>query len=284
MNEPVAPITPGAPIASAEPVAPPPSPSGLQFDRVELEAAPAVRQAPECAFCRIPLRSFYFDVNGRMACEACRFKIEEQFKKGPGAAGFLRAAGAGLGAAIAGSALYYAVRALTGYEIGLISILVGFMVGKAVRWGVRGRGGWVFQTLAMFLTYMAIVSTYIPLLINEIKGQMESKPAVVAPAVTSSGSAAAHGAGKAKTSEPGSKKPTEDSSEEMTFGKAVVGVLAIFALAAAVPFLAGFENILGLVIIAFGLWEAWKLNKRPAIAILGPLDLGRAPSSVPAEA
>lgn len=219
MNEPIDPINPTS------------RPSALQFDRAEMEESPGERQAPTCAFCRTPLTSSYFDINGRIACESCRWKIEEQFLQRPGMAGFLRAAGAGLGASIAGSGIYYAVRAITEYEIGLISILVGFMVGKSVRWGSRGRGGWVYQALAMFLTYMAIVSTYVPLLVKEVGGRIESK-------------------------------------------------VAIIVLAVMVPFLAGFKNILGLAIIAFGLWEAWKLNKRPMIAILGPLDLGRAPTAV----
>ncbi|MEP7013614.1 MAG: hypothetical protein ABJC13_25105 [Acidobacteriota bacterium] len=237
MSDPNAPIGPDSSIAPVAPITPDSRPSGLQFDRAELTEAAEGRQAPACAFCRTPLFGSYFDVNGRMACESCRFKIEQQFQKGPGAAGFLRAAGAGFGAAIIGSGIYYAVRALTGYQIGLISILVGYMVGRSVHWGARGRGGWVYQTLAMFLTYMAIVSAYIPLLVSGLKEQMDSK-----------------------------------------------AVFKIFALAAAVPFLAGFGNILGLAIIAFGLWEAWKLNKRPVIAILGPLDFGAAPPSPPAPA
>jgi hypothetical protein len=61
----------------------------------------------------------------------------------------------------------------------------------------------------------------------------------------------------------------------------IIGVLALFAVAAALPFLAGFENILGLLIIAFGLWEAWKLNKRQELEILGPLTIG-APPPAPA--
>lgn len=203
-------------------------PSALQFDRAELDEAPEGREAPACGFCRAPLRSSYFDINGRMACESCRWKIEEQFKKRPGMGAFLRAAGAGLGAAIAGSAIYFAVRELTGYEIGLISILVGYMVGRSVRWGGRGRGGWAYQTLALALTYMAIVSSYVPLLITEVGDRMST---------------------------------------------AAIVVLAVVA-----PFLAGFKNILGLVIIAFGLWQAWKLNQRPKITILGPLDLGAAPA------
>lgn len=279
MNEPVVPITPGAPIAPAEPSASPLPPRALQFDRAELEEAPEARQAPACDFCRTPLHSSYFDVNGRMACESCRFKIEEQFKKGPGMAGFLRAAGAGLVAAIAGSGIYYAVRALTGYEVGLISILVGLMVGKAVRWGSQGRGGWVYQTLAMFLTYMAIVSTYIPLLVTEFQNQMETKSAASPPGAAS-GSDAAPGATPSKSGQ----KPAADQASAVTFGEGLLALVAIFALAAALPFLAGFENVIGLLIIAFGLWEAWKLNKRRNVEILGPLDLGAAPSSAAAKA
>ncbi|HBL25886.1 MAG TPA: hypothetical protein DD490_03520, partial [Acidobacteria bacterium] len=62
---------------------------------------------------------------------ACRYKVEEELKTGPGVAGFLRASAAGFGAALIGSGIYYAVRAISGYEIGLISIVVGLMVGAA---------------------------------------------------------------------------------------------------------------------------------------------------------
>ena len=43
-----------------------------------------------------------------------------------------------------------------------------------------------------------------------------------------------------------------------------------FIIAYAAPILAGFENIIGMLIIAFGLYEAWKLNKRSDLAITGP--------------
>ena len=32
------------------------------------------------------------------------------------------------------------------------------------------------------------------------------------------------------------------------------------------PFLAGAENIIGLLIIAFALWEAWKFNARRGLS------------------
>src|SRR5439155_26102796 len=79
----------------------------------------------------------------------------------------LKAAGLGLLAAIGGSVLYYAVAAITGYELAIVAIAVGFMVGKAVRRGSGNRGGRAYQVLAIVLTYFAIVSTYIPLAVKE---------------------------------------------------------------------------------------------------------------------
>ena len=40
----------------------------------------------------------------------------------------------------------------------LIAIVVGLFVGRAVRWGSGGRGGRLYQGLAVVLTYLAIVS------------------------------------------------------------------------------------------------------------------------------
>ena len=82
---------------------------------------------------------------------------------------FLRAALAGLVAAIAGAAAWYGLREVTGHELGVIAIALGFAVGKAVGWGSRGRGGWVYQLLAMFLTYSSIVMTAVP----EVVGGLE---------------------------------------------------------------------------------------------------------------
>ena len=50
----------------------------------------------------------------------------------------------------------------------------------------------------------------------------------------------------------------------------VIAVVLILAIACAAPFLAGFENIIGIVIIGIGLYEAWKLNRRTTVTITGP--------------
>ena len=48
------------------------------------------------------------------------------------------------------------IRKITGYEIGIVAIGIGYLVGKAVRKGAGGFGGTRYQVLAVFLTYAAI--------------------------------------------------------------------------------------------------------------------------------
>jgi len=74
----------------------------------------------------------------------------------------------------------------------------------------------------------------------------------------------------------GAKIPDRAAAKEMpTFGQFILAVLALLAFAAALPFLAGVENLVGLLIIAIGLWQAWKLNQRKELDITGPFTAGR---------
>jgi hypothetical protein len=231
--------------------------AGVQFDRAEYETAPP--QAA-CAECSEPLAGYYYDVNGQTVCERCRYAIESKFNAGSRMGRLLRATGAGVVAAALGALLYYAIAALTGYEIGLIAIVVGFGVGTAVRWGSNGRGGWLYQTLAIALTYLAIVSTYIPPIIGELsklEAETTTASAEQTPAATP----------VSATTETPAETAAEPASEPPAL---FVVVLILTAIAIAAPFLAGFENIIGLVIIGIGLYEAWKLNRRTELTISGP--------------
>jgi len=232
----------------------------MQFDKADFGSEG--QQGFECGFCHVPLGSSYFELNGQPACEACRYKVEAEMATGPGASGFFKAALAGLGAALLGAGIYYAVLALSGYEIGLVAILVGFMVGRAVRWGSKGRGGWAYQTLAVFLTYFAIVGTYIPLIVKEF---MKEEPAAV---VEQAETATASQKGEAAPAVP-------EETAEMGVGGFFLGLGALLLLAAALPFLAGIENIMGIVIIGIGLFEAWRINKRLVLTVAGPFEIGK---------
>jgi hypothetical protein len=226
-------------------------------------AATAPEEQPsECAFCGTPLHSSYFLLDAAPACEACRYRLEQEHQARPATAGFLRASAAGFGAAVASSVLYYAVTTLAEHEFALLAIVVGLMVGSAVRWGSRGRGGRAFQALAVFLTYMAIVTSYLPLVFQQMSETGEETVATeqtpVAPAAS------------------GAKTPDRAAAKEMpTLGQFILAVLALLAFAAALPFLAGAENLVGLLIIAIGLWQAWKLNQRKELDITGPFTAGR---------
>jgi hypothetical protein len=57
------------------------------------------------------------------------------------------------------------------------------------------------------------------------------------------------------------------------------GPLTVFTYAFQAPFLGGANNVIGLLIIAIGLYEAWKLNRR--IPISGPFRVGAAPAAGP---
>lgn len=253
-----------------DPQAPASNAGEMQFDRADF-VEPASEETA-CGVCGEPLRGHYFDVNGKMACERCRYDVEAELGRAGGAGGFFKAAFAGLGVAVLGSALYYGVREATGYEFGLISILVGYGVGMAVRWGSRAKGGWVYQSLAIFLTYMAIVSTYLPMIFHEIGEQAKREKAPAAAPAQPAGEGPA--LAKASTVAPAPAQETE-----ISLGDAAFGIGALFLLIIALPFLAGFENIIGLAIIAFGLYEAWKINRRTVLSVTGPFQLGASPAA-----
>ena len=54
----------------------------------------------------------------------------------------------------------------------------------------------------------------------------------------------------------------DQHSPKLLFGLVVTGY--------AIPFLSGFENILGILIIGFGVWRAWQMNRPLRLEVTGP--------------
>jgi len=52
-----------------------------------------------------------------------------------------------------------------------------------------------------------------------------------------------------------------------------VTAVAVVAIAVAAPFLMGVSNVLGIIIIGIGLYEAWKINKRVPLVVHGPFQV-----------
>jgi hypothetical protein len=157
-----------------------PEPVGLSFDKAKFDESGS--QSLSCALCKRDV-STYYEINGQSACEECRFRVESARAEGSSLGKAFRAlVGGGFGGVV-GAGIYYAVSALTGYEIGLVAIIVGLLVGFGVRWGSGGVGGRGYQALAVAITYVAIVSTYVPSIIEEIRKQPEAEAAAAEPEI-----------------------------------------------------------------------------------------------------
>ena len=228
-----------------------PQPEELQFRR----AQPIGPDAKTCIVCKQPIAGDYYHANGNILCPQCKLRIEAH-QQPPPHTSLVRAALYGGAAALAGCAIYATVAITTGLEIGLVAILIGYMVGKAIRYASRGLGGRPQQILAVALTYFAITTSYIPVFVYQA-------------AKAKSAATANHAAGQSsKTPEP--RVTTEP---RMPPGRAI---LIVLALAAVAPFMALFQGsnivsgLISLFIIFIGLQQAWRLTARREIVITGP--------------
>ena len=155
---------------------PPSSNDDLQFDRVEHASAEADAGATgvTCASCNTSISTAYYSVGDSPFCAQCKSALEAQLEPNTSLGALGRALLLGLGAAIAGAAVYYGVIAVTNLEIGIVAILIGYMVGWAVRKGASGRGARRLQVLAVCLTYFSVGLAYFPLALKSVAENKES--------------------------------------------------------------------------------------------------------------
>ena len=136
----------------------------IQFEQAEFPAETSVVQehVTRCNACTAAIPDVYFEAGGKVVCAPCRDKIEAMFHQGSRLDRGIKAVLFGTIAAALGAILYYAIMRITGLNIGLVAVVVGLMVGGAVKAGSGNRGGRLYQLLAVFLTYSAIAAMYIP--------------------------------------------------------------------------------------------------------------------------
>jgi hypothetical protein len=246
-----------------DPAAGTPPDGSLQFDRAE-HAVPG--GGVSCAFCKQPISKAYYEINAKVTCERCRAQIIAAWNRSSPGRRFAKALGLGAGAALVGAGVYFGIEALTGYEFGLVAIVVGLLVGSAVRKGSNGRGGWRYQALAMFLTYSAVVATDSSLVARELTKQFRARADSVK-ATANLSTALAPGAPRLVAPSDSAAKPGRERPGALAF---VVGLVVLLALAYASPILIGMTSPLHFVIAGFALYEAWKLNRGVALRITGP--------------
>lgn len=231
-----------------------------------------------CADCNAPASEAFYVLNDRTVCPNCVASVRAGLRAGTGTRRLFRSLLAGGAAAVVCAVAWFAIRELTGFEFGLVAIVVGLAVGFAVKWGSRGRGGRRYQLLAVFLTYSAIVVTYVPYVADGLVTAAEESEQEEGP-----GNARASG-----TTQPSSDVATttaEDASQQIGTLKAAFTLALFLLICCVIAFIAPFleMDIIGLIIIAIGIWEAWKINTRPRADISGPFKMSPGGEAVPIE-
>jgi hypothetical protein len=236
-----------------------------QFGTAEYQTQSGVES---CKSCKQPLTGRYFRINGSLACEHCTEQLKTQLPKDSHAA-FVRGLIFGIAGAILGLILYSAFGILTGIVIGYISLAVGFIVGKAIRFGSGGVGGRRYQIAAVLLTYAAVSMSAIPMGIHQYLQDKKTQPPTRQAQSPSSPSASSP-----VQSEDISPAAPQAPAQKANLGGALFG-LALLGLAS--PFLelaSPVAGVIGLVILFVGIRIAWQLTAGPKVDILGPFTVG----------
>ena len=243
----------------------------LQFDQViaESSAASADRPVVSCAACRAQIDTEYFDVNGHSVCGRCRSAAQSAAETPRGIVPLITAAAYGLGAGLLGAIIYYAVIAIANLEIGIVAILIGYMVGYAVRRGAGGRGALRFQVLAVCLTYGSIALAYTPIAVKEAFAA-DRKAQSASGATTNHASDA-----PANTEIDPAETPQPTGGRLLLFAVALAGfILSLPVLVVIGSFPSG---VISAFIMFIGMRQAWKMTGPPRLQILGPYRVGAIP-------
>ena len=124
------------------------------------------KTAGACTLCDHVLGVNFYRINGAVACDGCAFR--ERQAQPSSHANYVRALLFGIIGSILGLIAYATFTIVTDIEIGFMSLLVGFLVGKAMKMGSKGSGGSRYQITAVVLTYAAVSLSAIPVGIAQI--------------------------------------------------------------------------------------------------------------------
>jgi len=222
-----------------------------QFGTAEYHERPG---GDRCKTCGQAIPGQFFRVSGNVACPACAEKIVGQLPKDTHKA-LGRGVLFGVCGAVLGLILYSTVGIVTGFQIGYVSLAVGYLVGRAIMMGSWGIGGRRYQIAALALTYAAVSISAVPIGISQMIKEANSGQAKEQAVVTGS---------------DGTLAESSSQGSQMSFGTGFA-YLALLGLAS--PFLELAEpvsGLIGLVILFVGLKIAWRMTAGAEIEIRGP--------------
>jgi hypothetical protein len=250
---------------------------GLQFDKATFDAP---RGGLSCQACNAAISDRYWQANGNPLCATCHDDIRSTETSVRTGRSFLRAVLRAGAVALACGIGYAAFVGLTDTSLALITIGIGYLVGSALQKVTRGFGTLRYQVLAVVLTYCAACMGYAVPIVKAFRERAAAvqrdapRGAAPTPAVQPSPS-------------PPAPAPTAPlvtrAAEAPGVGGFVVGIVALLAMCLAAPFFmlsSGFGSVLSLLIVGFGLLEAWRRAAGVQLTITGPHTVP-APTAVP---
>lgn len=132
----------------------------MDFSQAQYEGD--VPAATQCAACQQPLATQYWTAGPVTVCGNCAAQLQAGPPPGGGVVRAFKALLFGCGAGLAGAVGYGLIIHYAKVELALVTILIGWMVGRSVRAGSEGRGGRGYQVLGAVLTYAWCMMAYVP--------------------------------------------------------------------------------------------------------------------------
>jgi len=267
-----------------------PDASELQFTTSELLVEKNRPAGLTCAACNQPILNTYFALGNQVLCDPCK-TVATAPPEGSGFARFVKAVLFGTIAGLLGAAIWYAIRIVTNLEIGLIAILVGFLVGKAVHTASGRKGGIGYQILAVLITYCCIAANYLPDVYQafasnptEQESSENAERNALQPQVNVASDAATQSresptVDKLESMDPDSaesglslkiKAGQEEADQLPIFVRLILFAVILLTVALATPVLICTQSPISILIFGFALWEAWKFSAYHPLPIMGP--------------
>jgi hypothetical protein len=266
-----------------------PSDAPLKFDRA-VQSDPSGSAVLACSRCSTPITDAYYHHGDETLCAGCGKTRQHLTKPDRSFRTLASAIALGGVAALVGALVYWGVMEFLELEIGIVAIAIGWMVGRAVAKATRGRSARRHQVMALGLTYLSVALAYAPFAVKEWRKEAKegttSRVAADSSATarpTSAGVVAAP-ADSMLVVQAGAAAGTDTAAapkkDEPMPGGLAVALLAVFGIVLALPIIAALGSmpggLLSLLIIGFGLRQAWTVSVASNRAVTGPHVVGGA--------
>ncbi len=134
----------------------------LQFDKADYGGAEAT-----CASCAQGLGGAWYLLGAQRVCPACRDQLMATIGAPIGAVGYAKALAAGALAGAACAVAWAVIREVTGVELGIVAIAVGWAVAEAMR-RAAGKGARALQVGGVLIAYVAMMESNLPTLVAQM--------------------------------------------------------------------------------------------------------------------